>query len=273
MESKFKKLKFIDYFLLSLFDFLLIALALSLFLIQLYSFVGIIAPIVITILLIIIAILRGKLSKDFKEKILTYIMNDNFLNTTYQPKMEDTSYILDSKILDNENLHIKSDDLIKGSYHDINFVSFDSTINKTIGSGFNKEIITVFEGRIIYIEYDKKINTIVREKKEESLYGDVKLPIILSGNDKFDKQFSLYGDKIDIETMNCILELEKMFDGEFCCSFTNKGIYVFKSDFLNVFEIDDTSSINFIRKEFETEIAFIIKAIMNFCIEKEKRKE
>lgn len=267
MNQKFKRLKILDYCLLSIYDFLLIALALSLFLIQIYNIIGIIGPLVIAILLIITSFFRAKLSRDFKKNILTSLLSDQFLNTTYSPTVENDKETIDlSHIFNNDKLNIKSEDLITGSYHNIKFESFDSIINKTIGSGFDKELITVFEGRVIFIDYPNDFFSIVREKDEEDLFGHLEYPLIKTNNQEFDDKFSLYGDLLDDDLLSTIHTLEESFQGEFCIAFNELGIFIFKSDFFNGFEIDDTTSIDLIRKEFEDEMAFIVKAIRLLCL-------
>ena len=267
MNQKFKRLKILDYCLLSIYDFLLIALALSLFLIQIYDIIGIIGPLAIAILLIITSFFRAKLSKNFKKNILTSLLADQFLNTTYSPAVEnDITTIGLSHIFNDDKLNIKSEDLIKGSYHDIKFESFDSVINKAIGSGFDKEIITIFEGRVIFIDYSNNLLSIIREKDEEELFGHLEYPLNKTNNQKFDEKFSLYGDLLSDDLLSTIFSLEESFQGEFCIAFNKTGIFILKSDFFNGFEIDDTTSIDLIRKEFTDEIAFIVKAIRLLCL-------
>ncbi len=260
MEKKFKKLKIYDYSLLFLFDFLLILLALSLFLIQIYGFKGIAGPLIILGLLLITYFLRAKLSKEFKEKILTFIISDNFLNSQYTQGYNDHSFLENSKIVNLLKTQTKTEDLITGSYHGIDFSSFDAHITEIKGTGLCKEIITIFQGRVIHIKHPLNYNSIVREINEDKLYGEL-FNRIETDNQYFNDKFYIYGDLLPKHILEAIILLEKEFEGQFSISFTQSGIYIFKSNFLNSFEIDDLTSIDLLRSEYEKEIGFILLSI------------
>lgn len=266
MEKRLKRIKLLNYVLLGVFDLLLLSLALSLFSFQIIGPWGLLIPISILILLLLTLFFREKLSNQFKEKIISFIVSDKHLSIAYQKKATDGEWVKNNPTFSLERMNLKTEDFITGVIQGVPFSSFEATIDEIKGKALDHEMIRIFQGRIIHLDIESDIDSVIREKKEDKLYGVCPFPPVHSSIEDsiFQDDFFLYGSPISPSFQKAVNRLNQEFVGQLSLSIDPKGISIFKANFENHFELDSILSLDDIRKEYEDEIGFIGLAISLF---------
>jgi len=95
------------------------------------------------------------LSNDFKAKYVTQEINKVFANSRYHHDLGFTEEeVIESNLLKNRDRY-KSEDLIEGLYEGVTFKCSDVEQKEVRGSGKNRRVVTVFQGRFYEFDFPK----------------------------------------------------------------------------------------------------------------------
>ena len=244
---------------------LLILAVLLLFLLQELVFIAIIVGIVGIVLLIIGFIRFGKISKEFKVKVMKDLIEDFVDNGVFDPsrglsmnQVYSTEFI---KRADRSH----TEDFISGSMDGVEFVSSDVILEerhtRRTKNGVETYYVTYFLGRIFAFDFNKQFEGYLQVLEQgrptvNRKYNKVKLESVV-----FNKKFKTYASSehsafyvLTPHFMEALMKFEQQNRGKINFSFIDKSLYIGINNMRDTFELKmfkalDENTINEFKKE------------------------
>lgn len=204
---------------------------------------GLIVGIIVSIILsaILIASSVNEYKKSFKSKFMPLIIEKVGMDLNYDFKSGiSRDVVLQSRLFKQPDRY-HCEDLMHGSFEDVNFVSSDVHMEErhvTTDSKGNRRVYyeTYFQGRWFIYEFNKEFNGVIQVREDGFFEGPswgLKVKKVSLEDVEFNKKFKTYStnehDAFYVLTpslMEKIKELERRYPGKIYFSFIGKQLHI-----------------------------------------------
>ncbi len=206
-----------------------------------------------------------KIRSQFKNEYLTKIIQEVYKDATYNPTTGlSPEEVYRCGLLKRADRY-HSEDLIRGSFSDVSFVTCDLKLEERhvrhTKNGTQVYYVTYFQGRFFELEFPKsfKGKIVVTEGMMMTWFTNLKKMEMESV--EFNKKFNTYSSDehntfyvLTPHLMESLLELEHQNPGTIACSFDGPRLTIAINNFRDTFELKmfseiDASSIEAMKKE------------------------
>lgn len=209
--------------------------------------------------LIVLLIGQGifkKLRKEFKHKYLGKIIQDTYSNCVYEMNNGvSMDYALSTRIIPRCDRY-SSEDLIKGSFEDVDFITCDIKAEErrqyTDSKGnVHYQYVTIFLGRLLVFEFNKNFEGITIGSEDIFNCQTFGLKRRKFESDAFNKKYKVYTNDdlnafyiITPQIIERLMELEQKNKGRCSFSFINNKFFFAINNSKDTFELSLFKKIN-----------------------------
>lgn len=200
---------------------------------------------------------KYKILKQFmKENVVQRILEKHFNQVQYRPEEGfEQEFIRNTEMIQMGNIY-SSNDYLSGEYNGVTFSQSDVTIKDRRRSGKHTYTVTLFQGRWLVYQFNKKFDGYLQLRDtEKSIFGKNKKPYsffsvlpemnhLTFENDQFNEAFTAYSSNpheayylITPHFMEKILKLDKKIDCQVIFGFINNELHVACYNGENAFEV------------------------------------
>lgn len=197
---------------------------------------------------IVIVIIYAKLANDYrtqvKETIVKEMIIKEFDNVHFDIKNGfSRDFIKSTELISMGNIY-RSNDLLSGSYHDVDFKQADVHIQQRTSNGKTTSTVTLFKGRWMVYTFNKRFTGYMQIRSNENrLFGNSK-PISWFGsrpsvsrlkmeNEVFNQRFNIYASDdheayyiLTPHFMEKIIELDDSLQGNLVVGFIDNELHI-----------------------------------------------
>ena len=208
--------------------------------------------VLLAIIWVIQMILKG-MASEFKIKYVKMIYHREIKNSKYEPDEGLNQHMINDIDIFPYFAKSESDDLIKGSYNGINYISADVNLFDKIETKYGDHYKSFFKGRVYQFDFNKRFkqNLVLVQKKD--IFGNHRPGNIKTESILFNSEFRVFSESeeegfyiLTPHIMEKLLYLDNKYKDRIMFSFNNNKLYIVtygKSnplDFRMFVKIDDS---------------------------------